>query len=495
MQEERIQEKLPEIYASGKLGIAPGKLKGDVLVPQSKSAAHRALIMAFLSGNIDLAKIDVTHVSDDIKATKRALIKMGEALAAEGKGLSASHVASADDQEERELHREGSHPYREGPHPSEPIEIDCKESGSTLRFLIPLAAVLGIPTKFIGSGRLPQRPIKEYEGVFAGSGAKMQYLDQTGLSLPLLITGKMRSGEYSLPGNVSSQYISGLLMALSAADGASRLTLTTDLESRPYVDMTCEVMRAFGVEVKEQKNDREGEEAISGYSLSGENRPDREEAYEVEADYSQAAFWLVADYIGSEVNLKNLPKSTAQGDCAIVDLLSGLRETGKKNDEAGKTAASPDREIFEMDARDVPDLVPVFAIAAAATNCITKIVHAERLRIKESDRIASTSAMLTVLGIENTITEDGIEIVGRSYIGAAQEKETDITTEAGDKCFAGGTVDSCKDHRLVMAAAIAATRAEDTVWIKDPVAVEKSYPAFFEDYINLGGKIDGINVG
>ena len=477
LEKERIKEKLAEIYASGTLGIAPYKLKGDVFVPQSKSAAHRALILAFLSGDIELARIDETHVSDDIKATKRALIRMGEALAARN----ASDDASAEGQQNRP--------------DEEPIEIDCKESGSTLRFLIPLAAVLGIPTKFIGSGRLPKRPIKEYEGVFAGSGADMIYLDETGLSLPLLIQGKMRSGEYSLPGNVSSQYISGLLMALSAADGASRLTLTTELESRPYVDMTCEVMRAFGVEVKEETNVIDGRENVTGYSFDGKVKPNRHEVFEVEADYSQAAFWLVADYLGSEVILKNLPKSTAQGDCAIVDQLSGLRETGKKNDEAGKTAASPDREIFEMDARDVPDLVPVFAIAAAATNCITKIVHAERLRIKESDRIASTSAMLTVLGIENTITEDGIEIVGRSYIGAAQEKETDITTEAGDKCFSGGTVDSCKDHRLVMAAAIAATRAEDTVWIKDPVAVEKSYPAFFEDYMNLGGKIDGINVG
>ncbi|MBO4688584.1 MAG: 3-phosphoshikimate 1-carboxyvinyltransferase [Clostridiales bacterium] len=443
MEKERIQEKLTEIYASGTLGIAPEKLKGDVFVPQSKSAAHRALILAFLSGDIELAKIDETHVSDDIKATKRALIRMGEALA---EGISGE----------------------------EPIEIDCKESGSTLRFLIPLAAVLGIPTKFIGSGRLPKRPIKEYEGVFTGSGADMIYLEP-GLSLPLLIKGKMQAGEYSLPGNVSSQYISGLLMALSAADGASRLTLTTELESRPYVDMTCEVMRAFGVEVEEDAN---------GYALSGAVKPHREESFEVEADYSQAAFWLVADYLGSEIDLKNLPKSTAQGDRAIVDLLAGLGETGKRNDEAGKTASSSsDREIFEMDARDVPDLVPVFAIAAAATNCVTKIVHAERLRIKESDRIASTSAMLTALGISNTITEDGLLIVGRSA-------ET-----TGDKCFLGGTVDSCKDHRLVMAAAIAATRAEDMVWIKDPVAVEKSYPAFFEDYMNLGGKIDGINVG
>ena len=450
MEKELIQKKLLELYASGTLGIAPGKLKGDVFVPQSKSAAHRALILAFLSGDIELARIDETHVSDDIKATKRALIKMGEAISKKSTPAGAFAAGLQNMLGE------------------EPIEIDCKESGSTLRFLIPLAAVLGIPTKFVGSGRLPQRPIKEYEGVFAGSGADMIYLDETGLSLPLLIKGQMKAGEYSLPGNVSSQYISGLLMALSAADGASRLNLTTELESRPYVDMTCEVMRAFGVEVEEDSN---------GYALSGAAKPNRKEPFEVEADYSQAAFWLVARYLGSDIQLKNLPKSTAQGDRAIVDLLAGLSEAGKKSDMEGK------KTVFEMDARDVPDLVPVFAIAAAATNCVTKIVHAERLRIKESDRIASTAAMLTELGIRNTITEDGLEIEGRS----ASVKD--------GKCFSGGTIDSCKDHRLVMASAVAATAAEDTVRIKDPIAVEKSYPAFFEDYLNLGGSIYGINVG
>jgi 3-phosphoshikimate 1-carboxyvinyltransferase len=450
LEKELIQKKLPELYASGTLGIAPGKLKGDVFVPQSKSAAHRALILAFLSGDIELARIDETHVSDDIKATKRALIKMGEAISKKSTPAGAFAAGLQNMLGE------------------EPIEIDCKESGSTLRFLIPLAAVLGIPTKFVGYGRLPQRPIKEYEGVFAGSGADMIYLDETGLSLPLLIKGQMKAGEYSLPGNVSSQYISGLLMALSAADGASRLNLTTELESRPYVDMTCEVMRAFGVEVEEDSN---------GYALSGAVKPNRKEPFEVEADYSQAAFWLVARYLGSDIQLKNLPKSTAQGDRAIVDLLAGLSEAGKKSDMEGK------KTVFEMDARDVPDLVPVFAIAAAATNCVTKIVHAERLRIKESDRIASTAAMLTELGIRNTITEDGLEIEGRS----ASVKD--------GKCFSGGTIDSCKDHRLVMASAVAAIAAEDTVRIKDPIAVEKSYPAFFEDYLNLGGSIYGINVG
>lgn len=457
LEKEQVKNKLTELFASGKLGIAPGELRGDVFVPQSKSAAHRALIMAFLSGDIELAKIDESCVSDDIKATKRALLSMGEALDACRSGKENSGYAGGTD----------------------PIEIDCKESGSTLRFLIPLSAVLGIPTKFVGSGRLPQRPVKEYEGVFQGSGAEMTYLDETGLSLPLLITGKMKAGEYKLPGNVSSQYISGLLMALSYADGASRLTLTTELESRPYVDLTCEVMRNFGVEVKEE---------TAGYSISGEKKPSRTDDFEVEADYSQAAFWLVANYLGSSVNLKNLPKTTAQGDRAIVDLLSGLSEVEKRNDEAeerdveaGRITDPDKREVFEMDARDVPDLVPVFAIAAAATNCITKIVHAERLRIKESDRIASTAAMLTALGIRNEITEDGLCISGQSA--------------AGKKCFSGGTVDSYKDHRLVMAAAVAATCASDMVWIKDPVAVEKSYPSFFEDYVNLGGTVNGINVG
>ncbi len=456
LEKELLKKQLSELYASGKLGITPGKLSGDVFVPQSKSAAHRALIMAFLSGDIELAKIDESCVSDDIKATKRALLSMGKALAASCNGKEISGCPSGD-----------------------PVEIDCKESGSTLRFLIPLAAVLGIPTKFIGSGRLPQRPVKEYEGVFEGSGAKMTYLDETGLSLPLLITGKMKAGEYTLPGNVSSQYISGLLMALSVAEGPSRLTLTTQLESRPYVDLTCEVMRLFGVEVEEEND---------GYSLKGEKKPSRTDEFEVEADYSQAAFWLVANYLGSKVNLKNLPEKTAQGDRAIVDLLSGLSEVEKKNDEAeerdaeeGRITDPEKRDIFEMDARDVPDLVPVFAIAAAATNCITRIVHAERLRIKESDRIASTSAMLTALGVRNKITEDGLEIDGQSA--------------KGKKCFSGGTVDSYKDHRLVMAAAVAAVCASDTVWIKDPVAVEKSYPSFFEDYLNLGGNIHGINVG
>lgn len=432
MGKEEVKVQIPALFSAGKLDIEPGKLTGAVRVPQSKSMAHRALIMAFLSGDISLAKIQKENVSDDIRATEAALIKL----------------SSAD-------------PKEEGP-----VIIDCKESGSTLRFLIPLVAVLGIHTRFIGSGRLPNRPVREYEKVFDGNGAEMIYVDQTGLSLPLEIRGRLRPGEYELPGNVSSQYISGLLMALSALEGPSRLRLTTELESRPYVDMTCQVMEEFGVHVAQETD---------GYYLAGLSRPSRKIPYDVECDYSQAAFWLVGNYLGAAVVLEGLPKKTFQGDRAIESLLAGLLSA----EESSSGNALP---VFEMDAKDVPDLVPVFSVAAAATGCETHIVHGERLRLKESDRIASTADMLKVLGADVTITDDGLIIRGKSI-------------RRNGSVFSGGTVNSYKDHRLVMASAIAAIGAKEKISIQDPVAVEKSYPGFFEDYLNLGGRIYGINVG
>ncbi len=442
MEQASLTKNIQDCFASGRLGIEPGLLCGTVKVPQSKSMAHRALIMAFLSGDLSLASIDSENMSDDITATRAALLQLQE----------AQSLPVTQDRE--------------------PVVIDCKESGSTLRFLIPLVAVLGIPTRFIGHGRLPRRPIREYEQVFAGSGAQMIYLDDTGLTLPLEIRGKMTCGDYQLPGNVSSQYISGLLMALSAAEGESSLTLTTVLESKPYVDMTCQVMEAFGVQVM-AREDR--------YILPGQQRPHREAgAFAVERDYSQAAFWLVANYLGADIVLEDLPAGTRQGDRAIVTLLAGLCAAEERADEARRHG--DECVVYEMDARDVPDLVPVFAVAAAATGCETRIIHGERLRLKESDRIASTADLLSALGADVTITADGLQIRGRSI---RKEK----------KAFQGGSVNSYADHRLVMAAAIAALGAEGPIWISEPGAVEKSYPGFFEEYCNLGGKIYGINVG
>lgn len=437
MKNEEKKIELSAILASGKLGIEPGKLTGNLDVPQSKSLAHRALILAFLCGDLSLAVIDEKYVSEDIDATRKALEQI----------LLFRASGSAQD--------------------GEPLVIDCRESGSTLRFLIPLVAVLGVPTRFIGRGRLPNRPIREYEDVFEGSGARMIYEGPAGTSLPLLIRGKMQPGEYALPGNVSSQYISGLLMALAAEEAPSRVCLTTELESEPYVQMTIDVMREFGVEVISEEN---------GYYLSGRQVPNRATPLVVEADYSQAAFWLVANYLGASVCLTNLPKKTAQGDRAIEALLAGLMHAGASRTENGV------QRVFEMDARDVPDLVPVFAVAAAATDCETHIVHAERLALKESDRIASTAEMLRVLGANVTVRPDGMTIQGRGM-------------GVGTKVFSGGTVNTHNDHRLVMAASVAAVAADGPIWIQEPKAVEKSYPSFFEDYLDVGGSIYGINVG
>ncbi len=430
LEQSELRTRIREAMSSGILEIEPCRLQGKVNVPQSKSMAHRALIMAFLCGDISKVILDERNLSDDVIATREALEKI---------------------QAYQKDHAEG-----------ERLLLDCKESGSTLRFLIPLVAVLGVPTRFEGRGRLPKRPIKEYERVFEGSGATMTYCGGEGLSLPLEIDGKMRSGEYTLPGNVSSQYISGLLMALASEEGESRICLSTELESEPYVDMTMEVMQAFGCEVRKEER---------AYALPDKKTLHREKDFYVEADYSQAAFWLVGNYLGDEVDLTNLPEKTAQGDRAIETLLEGLAEAGAENGS----------HYFEMDARNVPDLVPVFSVAAAATDCETHIVHAERLVLKESDRLAATAGLLRVLGIEVDVSSDGMVIHGK---------------KASDgKIFDGGVIDTHKDHRLVMAAAVAGAQARSVIRIQDPVAVEKSYPSFFEDYIHLGGSVHGINLG
>ena len=431
MEQPELRPRIREVMSSGILEIEPCRLQGDVAVPQSKSMAHRALIMAFLCGDLTKVILDEKNLSDDVIATRMALEKIQAYLKA---------------------HEEG-----------ERLILDCNESGSTLRFLIPLVAVLGVPTRFEGRGRLPKRPIKEYEKVFEGSGATMTYCAGEELSLPLQIDGKMHCGEYTLPGNVSSQYISGLLMALSYTKGASRILLSTELESGPYVDMTIEVMQAFGVDVKKEKN---------GFSLPEEKSYTRAESFYVEADYSQAAFWLVGNYLGDQICLTNLPQRTSQGDRKIVELLDGLSR-------AGSPVGS---HYYEMDARDVPDLVPVFSVAAAATDCETHIVHAERLVLKESDRLAATAGLLRVLGVKVDVSSDGMVIYGRKRAES-------------EAVFEGGEIDTHKDHRLVMAAAVAGVLARSVIRIKDPVAVEKSYPSFFEEYIHLGGSIHGINLG
>lgn len=436
--------------------VRPSLLEGTVRVPLSKSLLHRALICSALAGDMSLADPGNGPLSDDITATRECL---------------AAILPAAADKKLGRVFEDG-----------DALDLYCGESGSTLRFLIPVVAALGIPAQFAGGGRLPQRPLGEYPALFAEKGVRTEY-PGGGLYLPFLITGQLEPGVFRLPGNVSSQYISGLLFALPLLPGDSEIELTTPLESEPYVAMTCDVMRAFGVETV--RHDK-------GYSVKGRQEYRRSVPYRSEPDFSQAAFWLTANYLGNHTKIEGLPESSMQGDSRIrplLESLSGITARTSGNGGAsgdggasGTGNAPGEAQTFEINASQIPDLVPILSVAAAATPCTTVFTHAERLRLKECDRLEATCEMLAGLGVEVHMTDDGLAVTGRA-------------NRPGEPIFTSCTVNSYADHRMVMAAAIAATRADGPVRITSPHAVGKSYPDFFEQYMKVGGSADEFDVG
>ena len=329
--------------------------------------------------------------------------------------------------------------------PSEKAVIDCCESGSTLRFVIPIAAALGTDAEFIGRGRLPQRPINIFIRELGSKG--VNFLTET---MPYKTTGKLCGGTYSIEGDVSSQFVTGLLFALPLLEEDSEIVLTSHLESRPYVDITVDMLRKYGIVV---------EESESFYRIKGGQKytPHDEK---IEGDYSQAAFFFVANALGSDVELENLNVESVQGDKRILDIISQTNSNGSIGS-------------FRADCSDIPDLVPILAVLAAFGSGESVIYNAQRLRIKESDRLETTAAMLNNLGGDVQVKADGLIIrpTGKMH---------------------GGTVESFGDHRIVMAAAIAATAVDGEVVIKGAEAVEKSYPDFINDYKMLGGTADVI---
>jgi len=428
--------------------ILPCSLKGQVRVPLSKSMLHRSLICAALAGSISLSDMGNGTQSDDISATKACLTLMMDS------------VGQAD----------GRLFYEK-----DAVRLPCRESGSTLRFLVPIAAALGIPAYFSGEGRLPFRPLGAYTSLFPEKGIRMKYPGD-GLYLPLRISGKLEPGLYRVPGNVSSQYISGLLMALPLLDGDSDIELTTELESEPYVVMTLDVMRAFGVNVQR---------SAEGYRIPGRQTYRRTEIFRSEPDFSQAAFWLTANYLGHNIEVADLPESSSQGDREIRTILQKMSDISSEaplSASSGSAADLPGERTLEIDASQIPDLVPILSVAAAATPCTTRILHAERLRLKECDRLAAAFELLTNLGVRAEQTSDGLVINGRRLI-------------SGQPLFRSCSVSSFHDHRMVMAAAIAATKADGPVRISDYRAVDKSYPEFFKDFRLAGGIADELNVG
>lgn len=398
--------------------ITPSPLSGKITVPPSKSISHRTLICAALADG----KSEITNLLDcaDTRATIDILRAFGAQITQSKDKTVVEGIKT----------------------PSAEAIADCCESGSTLRFLIPVAAALGCSTEFIGKGKLPQRPITPYFTELGKNGITFERD-----TMPYKISGRLKAGDYSLAGNISSQFISGLLFALPLLDGDSRIILTSAPESKPYVDITIAELKKFGVEIAETEY---------GWHVAGNQRY-KPFNTAIEADMSQAAFFVVANALGSKIEIEGLNPDSLQGDRAILDIVK------KANGNA-----------FEVDASQIPDLVPILAVLAALSKGTSKITNCARLRIKECDRLAAITEELNKLGAKVTELPDSLVIDGVSE-------------------FHGGICDSHDDHRIPMSLAIAATRGSLPVTINGAECVGKSYPTFFEDYVSIGGKADVIN--
>lgn len=391
--------------------IHPHPLKGTIEIPSSKSYAHRLLIAAALADKP--TEVRMNALNNDIAATADCLCGLGAKIDRIDSGFMVHPIQSAS---------------------ADKVTLFCGESGSTLRFMIPVAAALGVDCTFTGAGRLPERP----------NAVLTEALRAHGISvdndlLPMHISGKLTGGVYPIAGNVSSQYITGLLLALPLCDSDSEIVLTTHLESAAYIDITLETLAPFGIRA---------ERTSGGWHITGEQKYHSPGVISAEGDWSGAAFWFAANSLGSAVDCAGLNDRSLQGDRRIVEMLDLLGG--------------------EIDVSDTPDLVPALAVAAAAHPGVTRITGAARLRIKESDRLRTVADMLKNLGGNIDELDDGLVIRGG----------TPLT---------GGTVEGCNDHRIVMAAAVAATVASGPVTITDAQAVSKSYPAFFEHFNRMGG--------
>lgn len=421
--------------------ITPKALSGTVSVPSSKSIGHRDLICAALA--VGESIVDNISISQDIEATCRVLQALGaqiEEIPSAYPGRTAYRVQGGLRQQKKA------------------VTADCCESGSTLRFLIPVGLLHDQTVTFIGQGKLPKRPLDPYYPIFAEK--QITYTLTEG-GLPLTVQGKLQPGRYALAGNVSSQFFTGLLLALPLLDGDSVLESTTTLESLSYVTMTLDCMARHGVQVQwDGKNT---------FHIPG-NQTYRPGAYTVEGDYSQAAFWLSAGLLGKPLTCTGLRQHSSQGDEAIVSILQDMGGTVSYTD-AGAQAVPSETAGRIIDVEDCPDLVPVLTVVASCSSGVTHITHAARVRLKECDRLHAMAVEL-------------------NKIGARIEEEPEGLVIHGVSGFTGGIVDGWNDHRVAMALAVASQRCQQPLTITGAACVCKSYPAFWEDFASLGGQYE-----
>lgn len=399
--------------------ITPGPLRGSIAAIPSKSEAHRLLICAALADAP--TRIPLSASSQDIDATIRCLNAMGADISLLDGELRVTPIAD----------------------PPARCEADCGESGSTLRFLLPVAGALGIETDFRMHGRLPERPIAPLDRELVRGGCTLTRPERD----VLRISGKLQPGAYALPGDVSSQYITGMLLALTLLESESTLAITGRLESASYIGITRRCMASFGANPLPTD---------SGYRIPGMGRYASPGQMQIGGDWSNAAFWLCINELpGCDVAVTGLDPDSAQGDKRIVSALDEL--------------CNADEECV-LDAGDIPDLVPTIAACACAAGRALRVTHAERLRIKESDRIATVRQALNALGGAVDETPDGLIVRKRRPIG--------------------GTVDAAGDHRIAMMAAVASAGCTREVVIRGAEAVNKSYPGFWRDFASLGGRVE-----
>ena len=419
------------------LVLTPKKLSGILAVPSSKSAGHRELICAALADGKSLVK-NMTF-SEDLDATCRVLREFGAQI-----------------ETKRQVDNRLTVIVTGGLKPqAEKLTAYCGESGSTVRFLIPVGLLTGMKITYTGRGRLPERPLDPFLNIF--DNKKIAYTKGKD-SLPLTVKGRLKGGIYELPGNVSSQFFTGLLMALPLLPDDSVLQSTTVVESESYINITLDCLRRHGVYVEKERD---------GLYLIRGRQAYRTGEYPVEGDFSQAAFWLVGGIIGDTVELKGLSNNSTQGDRAVVSFIESMR--GRIERSGSVLRAVPSRTTgLTIDVKDCPDLVPALAVLGTFSQGITRIVNGSRVRLKECDRLHAMAQELNSIGGKVRETGDGLIIEGVSSL-------------------TGGRVQAWNDHRIAMALAMASQRCTGKLTIEGAECVRKSYPSFWQDFAHVGG--------
>ncbi len=421
--------------------VSYGPRTGQVTIPASKSAAHRLLICAALSKEPVTLMLD--GMSKDIDATMKCLSGLGASFNRQDEqidieGICLNRTTAGSDSQYADLY--------------------CGESGSTLRFLLPLCGALGASVVFHMEGLLSKRPMDALTNELTAHGMTIRQEDTL-----LYASGQLLPGQYTIPGNISSQYISGLLFALPLLEGHSTLAVTGTIESESYINMTENAIRRAGIQYN--RSSQVGDASLL-YEIPGSQNYHLPSPLNVERDWSNAAFFLCMGALSKKgITLLNMDIHSGQGDMSILKILEDFGASITITEDS--ITVSANKLIgHTIDVADTPDLVPTICALAANAQGDTRIIHAERLRFKESDRIVSTANMIRALGGLAQETEDGLLITGQPSL-------------------TGGTINPENDHRIAMAAAVAAGACTGDVVIPGAECSQKSYPRFWDDLNQL----------